>query len=68
MIQDDPLVSYPDEDFDVLQAIFEDAMAYEPEPDTREGSLDIDEKELRECTTKNLEKLKAIVQAYNLNS
>lgn len=62
----DPLISYPDKDYDILQAIFEDADAFEPDPNSY--YLEIGEQEFRECTEKNLQKLKAIVQAYNLPS
>ncbi len=62
--QADPYGSPTPEIFDVLQAIFEDADAHEPEPDPE--YFQIGEQEFRECCEKNLQKLKAIVQAYNL--
>ncbi len=60
-IYEDPYIYPKPEIYRLLQDIFEDALAYEPEPDTREGSMDIDEKELRRCCEKNLQKLRAIV-------
>lgn len=57
----DPTISSDPETFKVLQAIFEDCDAYWPDPDPAAGAFEIGEDELRQCCTKNLEKLKRIV-------
>lgn len=61
-MRDDPSVSSDSETFKVLQAIFEDCDAYWPDPDPSEEGYEIDEEQLRRCCSKNLEKLKKIVE------
>lgn len=64
LMQEDPYISPNKSIFDLLQAIFEDADAYDIEALPEDAPLLITEQELRECCLKNYERLQQLLSKY----